>query len=71
AIMLFNNFAWFFGFLGGQPQLSARFMALSNKKEARTGATVAVVWVTLAYVGAFLIGLTALTLYQGQAFADV
>ncbi|RST59393.1 sodium/proline symporter [Siminovitchia terrae] len=71
GILLFNNFAWFFGFLGGQPQLSARFMALKDKKEARTGATVAVVWVILAYVGAFLIGLTALTLYQGQAFADV
>ena len=36
GLLLFNNFAWFFGFLGGQPQLSVRFMALRNKKEART-----------------------------------
>ncbi|WP_438314395.1 sodium/proline symporter [Sporosarcina sp. FA9] len=71
GLLLFNNFAWMFGFLGGQPQLSARFMALRNKKEARTGSIVAIVWTILAYAGAFMIGLTALTLYQGEAFADV
>ena len=71
GLLLFNNFAWFFGFLGGQPQLSVRFMALRNKKEARTGSIVAISWTLLAYGGAFMIGITALTLYQGQAFADV
>lgn len=71
GLLLFNNFAWFFGFLGGQPQLSARFMALKNKKEAKSGTTVALVWTVLAYSGAFMIGVTALTLYQGQTFADV
>jgi sodium/proline symporter len=71
GLLLFNNFAWFFGFMGGQPQLSARFMALKNRKEANTGTTVAIIWTILAYTGAFLIGLTALTLYQGQNFADV
>ena len=71
GLLLFNNFAWFFGFLGGQPQLSVRFMALRNNKEARTGSIVAITWTILAYFGAFMIGITALTLYQGQAFADV
>nr|WP_307256198.1 sodium/proline symporter [Oikeobacillus pervagus] len=71
GLLLFNNFAWFFGFLGGQPQLSARFMALKNKKEAKTGSTVAIIWTLLAYSGAFMIGITALTLYQDQSFADV
>ncbi|WP_342513118.1 sodium/proline symporter [Sporosarcina sp. FSL K6-1522] len=71
GLLLFNNFAWFFGFLGGQPQLSVRFMALRSKKEARTGSIVAISWTILAYGGAFMIGITALTLYQGQAFADV
>lgn len=71
GLLLFNNFAWFFGFLGGQPQLSARFMALKNKKEAKTGSVVAIVWTLLAYAGAFMIGITALTLYQDRSFADV
>lgn len=71
GLLLFNNFAWFFGFLGGQPQLSSRFMALKNKKEANTGSIVAIVWTILAYSGAFLIGITAITLYQDQPFTDV
>lgn len=71
GLLLFNNFAWFFGFLGGQPQLSARFMALKNRSEANTGTAVAILWTVFAYTGAFLIGITALTLYRGQAFADV
>lgn len=71
GLLLFNNFAWFFGFLGGQPQLSARFMALRSKKEAKEGSFVAITWTILAYGGAFMIGLTALTLYQGQVFDDV
>ncbi|MFS0644630.1 sodium/proline symporter [Siminovitchia sp. 179-K 8D1 HS] len=71
GLLLFNNFAWFFGFLGGQPQLSVRFMALKNKKEANTGTTVAILWTLLAYCGAMMIGITALTLYQGETFADV
>lgn len=71
GLLLFNNFAWFFGFLGGQPQLSSRFMALKNKKEAKTGSIVAIIWTLLAYSGAFLIGITAITLYQDHQFADV
>ena len=71
GLLLFNNFAWFFGFLGGQPQLSARMMALKNKKEANTGSIVAILWTIFAYTGAFLIGITAITLYQDQSFADV
>lgn len=71
GLLLFNNFAWFFGFLGGQPQLSARFMALRSEKEAKQGSIVAITWTILAYSGAFMIGITALTLYQGQVFADV
>jgi sodium/proline symporter len=71
GLLLFNNFAWFFGFLGGQPQLSARFMALKNGKEAKTASIVAIVWTFLAYSGAFLIGITAITLYQGHQFVDV
>ncbi|MEC5426047.1 sodium/proline symporter [Virgibacillus sp. C22-A2] len=71
GVLFFNNFAWFFGFLGGQPQLSARFMALKNDKEANHGSIVAVIWTFLAYGGAFLIGLAAIAMYDQGSFGDV
>ncbi|MFD1039779.1 sodium/proline symporter [Virgibacillus byunsanensis] len=71
GVLFFNNFSWFFGFLGGQPQLSARFMALKNEKEANQGSVVAIIWTFLAYGGAFLIGICAIAIYSQGSFADV
>ncbi|WP_188454572.1 sodium/proline symporter [Virgibacillus oceani] len=71
GVLFFNNFSWFFGFLGGQPQLSARFMALKNNKEANQGSTVAIIWTFLAYGGAFMIGLAAIAMYDQGSFNDV
>ena len=71
GVLFFNNFSWFFGYLGGQPQLSARFMALKNDHEAKQAITVAIIWTILAYSGAFLIGLTAIAMYEQGSFADV
>lgn len=71
GVLFFNNFSWFFGYLGGQPQLSARFMALKNDHEAKQAITVAIIWTILAYAGAFLIGLTAIAMYEQGSFADV
>lgn len=71
GLLIVNNLAWFFGYLGGQPQLTARFMALKNKKEAKTASTVGIIWTFLAYGGAFMIGITALTLYDPASFTDV
>ncbi|MGX9930403.1 sodium/proline symporter [Virgibacillus salarius] len=70
GVLFFNNFSWFFGFLGGQPQLSARFMALKNNKEARQGSIVAIIWTLLAYGGAFMIGITAIAIYDQGSFHD-
>ena len=36
GVLFFNNFSWSFGYFGGQPQLSSRFMAMSNEKEAKS-----------------------------------
>src|SRR5699024_3276180 len=47
-----------------------RFMALKNEKEAKQGIAVAIIWTVLAYVGAFLIGLTAIAIYKQCSFAD-
>ncbi|WP_042149647.1 sodium/proline symporter [Paucisalibacillus sp. EB02] len=71
GVLFFNNFSWFFGFLGGQPQLSSRFMALKNDKEANHGSVVAIVWTFLAYGGAFTIGLAAIAMYNQGSFDDV
>ncbi|GGB61594.1 sodium/solute symporter [Virgibacillus dakarensis] len=71
GVLFFNNFSWFFGYLGGQPQLSSRFMALKNEKEAKQGISVAIIWTIMAYTGAFLIGLAAIAMYSQGSFADV
>ncbi len=71
GVLFFNNFSWFFGYLGGQPQLSSRFMAMRNEKEAKVGITVGIVWTILAYTGAFLIGIAAIVMYPQGAFSDV
>ncbi|MGY0694402.1 sodium/proline symporter [Virgibacillus sp. FSP13] len=71
GVLFFNNFSWFFGYLGGQPQLSTRFMALKNEKEAKQGISVAIIWTIMAYTGAFLIGLAAIAMYSQGSFADV
>ena len=63
GVLFFNNFSWFFGYLGGQPQLSSRFMAMRNEKEANVGITVGIIWTILAYTGAFLIGIAAIVMY--------
>jgi len=71
GVLVFNNFAWAFGFLGGQPQLSMRFMALKNEKEVKTARTTAIIWTILAYAGIFGIGITGLTIYGAGYFDDV
>src|SRR5699024_1170871 len=60
GLLFFNNFSYFFGYLGGQPQLTTRFMALRNKKEAKTASITGIVWTLIAFFGAFFIGLTAM-----------
>lgn len=63
GLLIINNFSWFFGYLGGQPQLNARWMAMKNEKDVRRSAWIAIIWTVLAYTGAIFIGLCAITLY--------
>ncbi|WP_066157027.1 sodium/proline symporter [Halalkalibacter krulwichiae] len=70
GVLLFNNFAWLFGYLGGEPQLSARFMALKNERDAKIGLTTVVIWSVIVYFGTTIIGLSALTLYGAGSFSD-
>jgi len=70
GLMIFNNLGWFFGYLGGQPQLSSRWMAMRTDADVRTGAWIAVAWTFVAYAGAIVIGLTGLALYGAGAVDD-
>jgi sodium/proline symporter len=68
--LVFNNFSWFFGYLGGQPQLDARWMAMRSDRDVNIGATIAIVWTLLAYIGAITLGIAAITLYGTGAVSD-
>ena len=70
GLLIFNNFAWFFGYLGGQPQLNARFMGMRDDRQVKIGRNIAVVWTILAYSGAVVIGLTSIVLFGPRAFKD-
>lgn len=70
GLLIFNNIAWVFGYFGGEPQLSARFMALRNKKDARIGFGTVLIWSIIVYTGTTMIGLTALTLYGQDSFTN-
>ncbi|GAA0492233.1 sodium/proline symporter [Salinibacillus aidingensis] len=68
--MLLTNFSWFFGFLGGQPQLSSRFMAIKSEKELKTAKWVAFFWTIVVYIGAFLVGILGSVLYKQDTITD-
>lgn len=57
GIMIFSNLSWFFGYLGGQPQLSTRWMAMKNNSDVKKGMVVALLWTIFAYSGAISIGI--------------
>ncbi len=69
-LVALRGFSWFFGYLGGQPQLSTRWMAMRNDADVKRGQWVAILWTLLAYVGAIVIGLSALALYGRGAVQD-
>ncbi|MFB6342058.1 sodium/proline symporter [Saccharicrinis sp. FJH62] len=62
-LLIVNGLSWAFGYTG-QPQLLTRMMALRNRKETLQGRRVAVIWTTLAYGGAFMIGLMGYKMVQ-------
>jgi len=70
GLMIFNNLAWFFGYLGGQPQLNARFMGMKDARNVRAGRNLAVVWTVVAYSGVVVIGVGAQVLFGPGAVKD-
>jgi sodium/proline symporter len=67
---LMGGLSWFFGYLGGQPQLSTRFMAIRNPRSARFGRNIGIAWTLLAYTGALLIGWLGLAIFGPEGLKD-
>lgn len=68
--MIMGGFSWFFGYLGGQPQLSMRFMAIRDSAQAKQGRNIGIIWTVLAYIGALCIGWIGIALFGPQGLAD-
>lgn len=63
GIVIVGGFSWFFGYLGGQPQLSMRFMAIKNSRQAKIARNVGIVWTVIAYIGALSLGWIGIAIF--------
>ncbi len=70
GVTIMGGLSWFFGYLGGQPQLSMRFMAIRNVKQAKVGRNIGILWTIIAYIGALSIGWIGLGLFGPKGLAD-
>jgi len=70
GVIIAGGFSWFFGYLGGQPQLSMRFMAIQDPVQAKKGRNYGIAWTLLAYVGALSIGWLGIALFGPGTLKD-
>jgi len=70
GIVIAGGFSWFFGYLGGQPQLSMRFMAIKNPKQAKKARNIGIAWTVIAYIGALSIGWIGIALFGPDGLED-
>lgn len=69
GVVIVGGFSWFFGYLGGQPQLSTRFMAIRDKKQAKRARNIGIGWTLIAYLGALSIGWIGLAIFGPEGSA--
>lgn len=70
GVIIASAFSWFFGYLGGQPQLSMRFMAISDEKHAKQARNIGVAWTIIAYIGALMIGWIGIAIFGPGGLED-
>ncbi|MCD4793803.1 MAG: sodium/proline symporter [Bacteroidales bacterium] len=70
GIIIAGAFSWFFGYLGGQPQLSMRFMAIKDAKHAKQARNIGVIWTVIAYIGALMIGWIGIAVFGPKGLED-
>lgn len=51
-----SGLAWGLGYFG-MPHILVRFMAVKSEKEIKKSGTIAIIWVTLAFIASFFIGI--------------
>ncbi len=70
GIIIAGAFSWFFGYLGGQPQLTTRFMAIKDTKNAKIARNIGVIWTIIAYTGALLVGWIGIAIFGPAGLQD-
>lgn len=70
GLIIAGGFSWFFGYLGGQPQLSMRFMAIKDAKQAKIARNIGIVWTVIAYIGALSIGWIGIAIFGPAGLDD-
>ncbi|HQK70045.1 MAG TPA: sodium/proline symporter [Bacteroidales bacterium] len=70
GLLITGGFSWFFGYLGGLPQLTMRFMAIRNREQAKKGRNVGIVWTIVAYTGALMIGWIGIAIFGPAGLGD-
>jgi len=70
GLLIAGGFSWFFGYLGGQPQLSMRFMAIRDTRQAKKARNIGIAWTLVAYVGALSIGWIGIALFGPAGLDD-
>jgi sodium/proline symporter len=70
GMFLVGGFSWFFGYLGGMPQLTMRFMAIKDAKQAKLARNIGITWTVVAYIGAMLLGMIGLAIFGPNALTD-
>lgn len=70
GLLITGGFSWFFGYLGGQPQLSIRFMAIKDARQAKIARNIGIIWTIFAYVGALSIGWIGIALFGPVGLND-
>lgn len=70
GLVIVGGFSWFFGYLGGQPQLSMRFMAIKDARQAKKARNIGIVWTILAYIGALSLGWIGIAIFGPAGLED-
>ncbi|HUU99831.1 MAG TPA: sodium/proline symporter [Bacteroidales bacterium] len=70
GMIITGGFSWFFGYLGGQPQLSMRFMAIRDSNQARKARNIGIVWTIIAYIGALMLGWIGIAIFGPAGLSD-
>lgn len=69
VVAIISTMAWGLGYFG-QPHILARFMSIKNVKELSRATVIATLWVFISLIGAVLVGLIGISMYQEAPGGD-